>query len=301
MRKVYLVSMGLFILIIATMVGCSTITPAIESKVASKSTALPTTTIEPTVVPASESTVAPSAEPISTPTGEPSDHKLGTRSAPNKINKEVSLVFTGVDDYAFNLTLTQIIRGDEAWKIVKEGNPNNKIAPNNQEYLLAKFKIKISKTDNDTPVNISSHDFSLVATSGRAYSDFVSVSGLKPEFTKLYVGASGEGFASFLVDKSDISPAIVLMSETSGGVWFATNEAIAENKSTVSEEEFVKITEGMTYNEVAAIIGGEGKVASKDDATTIYEFNGEGKSGSIVSFKFHTKTNTVYWKTKVGW
>jgi hypothetical protein len=44
-----------------------------------------------------------------------------------------------------DLTLTEVITGESAWSIIKSADKYNKAPPNNKQYLLAKFKIKINK------------------------------------------------------------------------------------------------------------------------------------------------------------
>ena len=72
-----------------------------------------------------------------------------------------------------------------------------------------------------------------------------------------------------------------------------TNADIINSEATISLEEFNKIETGMTYEEVCAIIGGEGTLSSSVDMgigaeykTEIYQWTGHGSLGANANVTF---------------
>ncbi|TPG74385.1 DUF3862 domain-containing protein [Brevibacillus laterosporus] len=77
-----------------------------------------------------------------------------------------------------------------------------------------------------------------------------------------------------------------------------------ENKSTISKAEFDEIKNGMSYEEVAKIIGSEGEllseVGSKGEQfhTVVYMYTGEGDLGANANFTF--QNNKLEMKAQMG-
>lgn len=77
-----------------------------------------------------------------------------------------------------------------------------------------------------------------------------------------------------------------------------------ENKSTISKAEFDEIKNGMSYEEVAKIIGSEGEllseVGSKGEQfhTVMYMYTGEGDLGANANFTF--QNNKLEMKAQMG-
>lgn len=69
-------------------------------------------------------------------------------------------------------------------------------------------------------------------------------------------------------------------------------EDAAASKVTITKEEFDKIQNGMTYEEVVKIVGGEGHKISETgkpgapDHTVMYDYQGEGELGANASLMF---------------
>lgn len=133
------------------------------------------------------------------------------------------------NNYQCKVTLEQVIRGDAAWKIVHKGNMFNNKPDKGAEYLLAKFKVEII-SDTVDPVEINEFLFHVYSADGSFYYQD-SVAGVNPEFSRIYKGASAEGYVKCIVNKSDIAPEIAYFqkynwdsSTWSGGVWFATTK-----------------------------------------------------------------------------
>lgn len=148
---------------------------------------------------------------------------VGTRLNPVPIGENAT--YNGMEnlfnDYKAELTVTDVIRGADAWALVKKGNKFNDKPESGKEYILVKFKIKVLESVDDKKVDMNNAQFTFVNSSGATYDDFISVSGLKPALTDLYAGAETEGYAYELIDEGD-NPLVVFHEGYDGEVWFAT-------------------------------------------------------------------------------
>ncbi|MGI6004236.1 MAG: hypothetical protein ACOX88_02305 [Christensenellales bacterium] len=169
---------------------------------------------KPTPVATSAPTAAPTAD--ATP--------AGTRKNPLPIGETGlwdgiaggSLFFS----YKVELTLLEVIRGEEALEMAKKANRFNDDPPDGMEYIFAKFKATALASRDDELVDINSVLFDLFTEGGGVkYNDFVSVAGLEPRFTDMYAPAEQEGFAYFYVNKDDEYPLICFMDD----LWFTTD------------------------------------------------------------------------------
>ena len=154
-------------------------------------------------------------------------------NAPGKLRSTPAPIGTMVDvavkdflnEYAGNVSVDQVIRGEEAWKLIQSANKLNSTPKDGEEYMLAKISVKVtSSKDKDKQVDISGHDFTLVSQDGKDYEKrFVVLP--SPELNaKLYEGASHTGWAVFIVKKDDANPVIAFgrKYDGSGGFWFST-------------------------------------------------------------------------------
>lgn len=178
--------------------------------------------LTPSSAPTQTATDAPQATPAPTQaTGAPA----GTRSNPLPIG--VTGLFDGTDEivntFKVELTLTEVIRGDEALQMAKAANEFNDDPPEGKEYLFAKFKVKGLASTDDAVIDVNNAKFDLVSSSGTVYDDFVSVAGLTPSLGDLYAGGEKEGYAYFYVDENDAAPTIVFLDYIHEGLWFTTD------------------------------------------------------------------------------
>jgi len=78
----------------------------------------------------------------------------------------------------------------------------------------------------------------------------------------------------------------------SGTAASSTTDPASNNKPTMTKAEFDQIKDGMSYDEVAAIVGGPGELqaesGAKGDAahTVSYGFDGEGSMGANAQLMF---------------
>ena len=117
------------------------------------------------------------------------------------------------------LTLTNVIEGQEAERMIKEANMFNRAPQAGHQYVLAKFKAKALDLENE-PMEIYDAQFEAVSKSGVAYDDFFSVVTPKPDLqTDLYEGGEHDGWVAFEVEDGD-SPKVVFLKGWDGETWF---------------------------------------------------------------------------------
>lgn len=152
--------------------------------------------------------------------------KSGTRNNPLPLG--TAALFDGsdtlFDTFKAEITLTGIVRGEEAWQMAEKGNKFNKKPEAGKEYLFAKFRIKALKSKDDAKIGLNTSLFELVSQGGNKYGGFVSVSGVVPALNDMYAGASQEGYIFFQVDTGDTNPVIVFLERDGNGIWFTTDK-----------------------------------------------------------------------------
>lgn len=127
-------------------------------------------------------------------------------------------IFLGKASY--EIELVEITSGDTAWSLVKKANQFNDAPKENEEYVLAKFRVKILETENDKPYTVDNFQFKAVSKNGVTYDSFVTVAGLEPKLSKeLYAGAEHIGYTFFIVNKDD-SPVVSHLKGSPAELWF---------------------------------------------------------------------------------
>lgn len=152
--------------------------------------------------------------------------EIATRKNPAKIGDTVPFDTKGsLSSITGNLSVTEIIRGSEAWNMIHQANMFNSAPKDGHEYILAKIKIDItSNANSEAAVSISDYDFTLVSSGGTDYQKQSVVTPDPVLRTKIYVGGSQSGWAVFEVKQNDQEPLIVYGRKYDGssGVWFKT-------------------------------------------------------------------------------
>jgi hypothetical protein len=168
------------------------------------------------------STVYVPADSISYPDTTNAD--LGSRLNPITIGTMATFdgMDTLFDTYKAQITLKEVIRGDDAMDIVANSNNLNELPDDEHEYLLAKFDVNALESLDRTKIEISAANFELVSEDGIKYDNNVTIAGLEPKLTTMYPGNKQEGYAYFIVNKKDINPKIVFLERDFNGVWFST-------------------------------------------------------------------------------
>lgn len=133
--------------------------------------------------------------------------KLGSRTNPVPFQKTATVDDELYDDegntYAikFDLTVKDVIRGDEAYQKLKSMNEYNEAAPEGYEWVLVDTKVKFVESETE---DLSFHidgimNFEMVSESGDIYSGDVYGT-TEPDFSfEMYVGNEKEGYISGLV------------------------------------------------------------------------------------------------------
>lgn len=128
------------------------------------------------------------------------------------------------EEYKAQVSVKEILRGDEALKLIKEANMFNDEAGEGYEYILAKINFKLLDIPGDKVFSLMGISFKLVSDVGKEY-DYASVVQPDPVLdAKLYKGASNEGWAVFKVKIDDAKPLITFGRnyDGTGGIWFKT-------------------------------------------------------------------------------
>ena len=126
-------------------------------------------------------------------------------------------------DYKVGITINEIIRGEEAWKLILKENYYNSPAPEGKEYIVAKIIAAVLTIGNDKAVSFSESMFENYSSDNVEYDQFFSVVTPSPAFSgNAFAGGILEGYVSFLVDKKDTKPKVVFEPnyDGSGGIWF---------------------------------------------------------------------------------
>ena len=133
--------------------------------------------------------------------------KLGSRTNPVPFQTTATVDDELYDDegnsYAikFDLTVSEVIRGDAAYQKLLSMNEFNETAPEGYEWVLAKTKVKFVESETE---DLSFHidgimNFDMVSESGDIYSGDI-IGSTEPDFSfEMYVGNEKEGYISGLV------------------------------------------------------------------------------------------------------
>jgi hypothetical protein len=151
-----------------------------------------------------------------------SEKEVGTRNNPLRIGERVSLTYYDLfhGNVQLDIELLEVISGDAAWEIVRQGNQFNDEPGEGQEYILAKYRVVVNEVEEE-PFDLNHALFDAVSSGGNTYDDFISVSGLEPDLgNELYEGAEREGYTYFLVNQNDENPLAAFQRRSDAEVWF---------------------------------------------------------------------------------
>lgn len=121
----------------------------------------------------------------------------------------------------FETELTHLLSGERAWEIIKSASSFNQIPGYEEEYIMAKFRIKHISSENNSPFRISFIPFDGISSSGEKYPGYDFLKGINPSLDKeLKEGEEHSGWKVFLVNAFDESPVAVMAKNTSAKLWF---------------------------------------------------------------------------------
>lgn len=142
--------------------------------------------------------------------------------APLNRSKTIS-VKDYIDDYTAQISVKQIIRGSNAWAMIKEANMFNSAPKAGFEYILAKINFKLIDIKDNKSIDIYGVvDFNLISSDGKQYDYALEVVPDPKLDATLYKGATTEGWAVYQVRIGDTAPVLTYGREYdgTGGVWF---------------------------------------------------------------------------------
>jgi hypothetical protein len=137
--------------------------------------------------------------------------------------------YTSHELYDMKITVLEVVRGEEAWKLIKEASASNKPVPAGYGYVLA--RIRFEYYARGTP-GLCIHElrpgqFMACSAEGNDYKA-PSVTPPKPEMRRsLRSGESWEGWVAFSVAQHDNKPLMSYSADAGGAVlhgggkWFA--------------------------------------------------------------------------------
>jgi hypothetical protein len=137
--------------------------------------------------------------------------------------------YTSHELYDMKIKLVEAVRGEEAWKRLKEASPTNKPPDPGLEYILARIRFEYyARGIPGTCIHSLSPDqFTAYSHGGEDYKNPVVVPP-KPELRKdLKSGDIFEGWVAFQISKQDKSPLMSYSAESGGAVshggekWFS--------------------------------------------------------------------------------
>jgi hypothetical protein len=131
---------------------------------------------------------------------------------------ELGSVYTNIYDIA--ITVLETVRGKDAWDRLKAASPDNKMAPEGHEFVLArvKFEFKGRYVSDTIPFDVGNDPLQWVAlTSELTEYPKVSISAPKPALVgRIKPGDSLEGWVGFAVSQKDSKPVMVFDPDTGG-------------------------------------------------------------------------------------
>lgn len=160
---------------------------------------------------------------------DPNSKNIGySKVNPAELNQKVKITYeygytSGTLDpkkYTANITLKDIVRGDDANQIIKKGNMFYKDPDDGYDYMLAKIEFEL--LDAPDQYDLYNTKFNLISKDGQEYEDVYIVSAEPKLDAKLYKGAKNEGYAVFKVKITDSSPLLTFGRDYNGngGAWF---------------------------------------------------------------------------------
>ena len=128
--------------------------------------------------------------------------------------------YTSHELYDMKIALLEVIRGEEAWKRIREASPANKPAESGSEYVLARirFEYRARALPGLCVHPLLPEQFTAYSAGGEDYRP-ASVVPPKPEMRKeLKSGESFEGWIVFMVAQQDKTPLMSYSAGTGGAV-----------------------------------------------------------------------------------
>ncbi len=153
----------------------------------------------------------------------PKPTSLSSISNPANLNTALTITYSDfMESYSAEITVKDIIRGEEAWKMLQAANRFNSPAPDGHQYLLAKINFRLLDIPDNKAFDLNNVSFRLVSSTGKVYDYALGVVLDSAIDAALYKGSANEGWAVFIVGANDPNPKIAFgrKYDGTGGVWF---------------------------------------------------------------------------------
>ncbi len=137
--------------------------------------------------------------------------------------KQVIQIDNFLEKVKAEVSIVEIMRGDDAWKKMYADNHLNTPAPAGKEYILAKVSFTLLEMSDGKAYNVNRSIFDAFSGANKEYSDTV-YGVVKDDLDgDLYPGSNAIGWVPFLVDSNDTTPKMTFgrSYDGSGGIWFS--------------------------------------------------------------------------------
>ena len=138
--------------------------------------------------------------------------------------------YNGGDElYDAQITVLEVVRGEQAWTMVKSASDSNKPPDAGFEYLLARIRFEFSARTRPFHYSytIDQTQFTATASDGKEYDSPSLAAQPKPSLTgTIAPGDSMEGWVTFLVPRAGAKPLMIFKEDVGsvihrgGVVWF---------------------------------------------------------------------------------
>ena len=128
--------------------------------------------------------------------------------------------YTSHELYDMQITLLEVLRGEEAWKRIAEASSSNKPADSGFDYILARvrFEYKARGTPGLCVHQLIPDQFTAYSPDGNEY-QAVSIVPPQPEMRKdMKSGESFEGWVVFMVAQKDEAPMMSYSADKGGAI-----------------------------------------------------------------------------------
>lgn len=147
-----------------------------------------------------------------------------TRKDPAPIGAKVRAEYDGYTmAYVLDITVTNVIRGDAALKLVRSWDRWNGKLSDDEEYIVVYMQMDAIESEDDNLISLGSHDFSFVSEDGVKYG-WRAIYGETPEIKSLYAGASNACVIAQIINKDDHVK--MVYEDSSEQKWFDLNQRV---------------------------------------------------------------------------
>ncbi len=181
-----------------------------------------TTAPEPTQAPVStpKPTPKPTEKPEPTQTPKPVVEYDRFNPAPIGTTQRY-VVKSGNSEYTLDVRLNEVIRGDEAWKMVQKNNRYAKAPGEGYEYMIVNLMFDVKKSNTNKKFNVDWSDFDVFSKDDKEYDNIYSgIPSPKLDY-ELNEGENAAGYLLYLIKYGD-KPTLQYDGDYNGGggIWF---------------------------------------------------------------------------------